>query len=131
MSESFTWLDHVIFACVPLGILTAIVAAIRTQGPKVAKSFIGRARENRASVEIELMSSTSKEVCEMFNGKAIVRTMGTPSIAQIIIFPDRYKALEGKEDDADKSCGIHKLETAVDEHECGGARIMNRRGKAI
>jgi hypothetical protein len=130
MSESFTWLDHLIFASVPLGILTAIVAAIRVQGPKVARSFIGRARENRASAEIELMSSTSKEVCEMFNGKAIVRTMGRPSMAQIILFPDLYRQLEDNKDDTDKSCGIYNLETAVEEDERTQRSIMTRKGRA-
>ncbi|KAF1950413.1 hypothetical protein CC80DRAFT_482849 [Byssothecium circinans] len=92
LSESFTWLDHFIFACVPLGILTALTGAIRVQGPRFARAFIGRARENRATAEIELMSSTSPEVCEMFNGHGVVRTMGYPKIAQIVIFPDEYDA---------------------------------------
>ncbi|KAJ4303131.1 hypothetical protein N0V90_002023 [Kalmusia sp. IMI 367209] len=113
ISESFTWLDHFIFACVPLGILTALSGAIRVQGPKIAQSFIGRARENRATAEIELMSSTSQEVCEMFNGKGIIRTMGRPTIAQIIIFPDRYTYLENHPEDPDQSCGIYTLQTAV------------------
>jgi hypothetical protein len=93
-SQNFAWLDHLIFACVPLGIITAITGAIRVQGPKIAQSFIGRARENRATAEIELMSSTSEEVCDMFNGQGIVRTMGRPTMEQIILFPDRYAHLE-------------------------------------
>lgn len=57
----------------------------------MAKSFIGRGRENRTLVELELMSSTSKEVCELFNGKSIVRTMGKPKLAQILIYPREYE----------------------------------------
>ncbi|GAB1319548.1 ABC transmembrane type-1 domain-containing protein [Madurella fahalii] len=110
--ESFTWLDHLIFACVPLGIATALSGAIRVQGPKIARSFIGRFRENRATAEIELMSSTSQEVCEMLNGKGIVRTMGRPTIAQIIVFPDLYTKSEN-EPNKDASCGIYNLQEAV------------------
>jgi len=111
-------MDHLIFAMVPLGILTAITGAIRVSGPRLAKSFIGRARENRALAEIELMSSTSGEVCELFNGKSIVRTLGSPKLAQLLVFPDRYDELEMqymKDDNyPDKTCGIHTLKTAID-----------------
>ncbi|KAF3054087.1 hypothetical protein E8E11_011412 [Didymella keratinophila] len=90
-SESLTWVDHLIFAMVPLGILTAITGAIRVQGSTIAKSFIGRDRENRALAEIELMSSTSKEVCELFNGKSIIRAMGRPKLAQMLVYPLEYE----------------------------------------
>jgi hypothetical protein len=105
MSESLTWLDHIIFAMAPLGILTAIVGAIRVSGPAWARAFIGRARESRAAAEIELMSSTSCEVCEVYNGKGVVRAMGTPKITQFILFPAEYRTDQG-------TCGIHTLETA-------------------
>ncbi|KAF2449915.1 ankyrin [Karstenula rhodostoma CBS 690.94] len=107
MSESLTWLDHIIFAMAPLGIVTAIVGAIRVSGPAWAKAFIGRARESRAAAEIELMSSTSSEVCEVYNGKGVVRAMGTPKLTQFILFPPGYR-------DDDRTCGIHTLETAYD-----------------
>lgn len=54
-------LDNIIFALAPLGIITAIVAAIRVGGPQWLKAVVGRARENIATVELELMSSTSHE----------------------------------------------------------------------
>ncbi|KIL92302.1 hypothetical protein FAVG1_04711 [Fusarium avenaceum] len=57
----------------PLGIITAIVGAIRVGGPPSLKAVIGRARENLAVSETELMSSTSKEVCEVWNGREVVR----------------------------------------------------------
>ncbi|KAH4155455.1 hypothetical protein HBI56_206550 [Parastagonospora nodorum] len=101
-SESLTWVDHLIFAMVPLGILTAIAGAIRVQGPRMAKSFIGRGRENRALAEIELMSSTSKEVCELFNGKSIIRVMGRPRIAQILVFPREYRELKKRDEEIDQ-----------------------------
>ncbi|RSM02893.1 hypothetical protein CEP52_007769 [Fusarium oligoseptatum] len=131
MSESLTWVDHLIFAMVPLGIITAITAAIRVQGMQVAKAFVGRARENRALAEIELMSSTSGEVCELFNGNSIVRAMGKPKIEQFIIFPNEYDALEKEykrsdgagEEPEDKSCGIHSLRTATS-REPGESKLM-------
>ena len=46
---------------VPLGIITAVVGALRVGGPAWIRAIIGRARENRASAEVELMSSTSHE----------------------------------------------------------------------
>ncbi|KAL2068429.1 hypothetical protein VTL71DRAFT_16527 [Oculimacula yallundae] len=45
----------------PLGIITAIVGAIRVGGPPWLKAVIGRARENRSSAELDFMSSTSHE----------------------------------------------------------------------
>ncbi|OBS27877.1 hypothetical protein FPOA_01819 [Fusarium poae] len=111
LSETFTWEDHIIFACIPLGIITAIAGAIRVQGGGLFKAVIGRARENHAAAEIEYMSSTSTEVCELYNGEAILRTMGTPYIGQIIVCPDQFS--NGPErDDKENSCGIHTLETA-------------------
>ncbi|KAH4204597.1 hypothetical protein HBI25_219440 [Parastagonospora nodorum] len=100
-SESLTWVDHLLFAMVPLGIITSITGAIRVQGPRIIKSFIGRGRENRALAEFELMSSTSKEVCEVFNGKSVVRVMGKPTIAQILIFPLEYDTLRKRYEKAD------------------------------
>ena len=85
MSESFGWLDHVVFAMAPLGIITAIVGAIRVGGPSWMRAIIGRARENRASAEVELMSSTSHEVCELWNGESVVRTLGRPLVKQIVV----------------------------------------------
>lgn len=149
-SESLTLLDHVIFACVPLGIVTALIGAIRVQGPKFAKAFIGRARENRSTVELELMSSTSDNVCEMFSGRGVVRTLGRPRLKQIIILPDIYntfqedlqKAIatsspndinhdEKRYTDVDASCGIHTLDTAYGLESSGGhsGRIMEWEGQ--
>ncbi|RGP78251.1 serine threonine- phosphatase 6 regulatory ankyrin repeat subunit a [Fusarium longipes] len=112
LSETFTAWDHIIFACVPLGIMTAIAGAIRVDGRGVLKAFIGRARENRAAAEIEYMSSTSAEVGELFNGKGIVRTMGQSKIAQFIIFPQSFRS---HKKELRKTLGIHTLQSAADE----------------
>ena len=74
----------VVFAMAPLGIITAFVCAIRVGGPNWLKALVGRARENIAAAEVEVMSSTSHEVCELWNGKAIVRTVGRPMVKQLI-----------------------------------------------
>lgn len=84
MSDSMGWADNIIFAMAPLGIITAIVGAIRVGGPRWLKAIIGRARENRATVEVELMSSTSHEVCELWNGQQVVRITGAPPIRELI-----------------------------------------------
>lgn len=73
---------------VPLGILTAIISAIRCGGPRWLKAIVGRAKESRAIVEVELMSSTSTDVCELWNGHNLVRTIGKPSIMQLFYWKD-------------------------------------------
>jgi hypothetical protein len=78
------WSDNIILAMAPLGIVTIIVSAIRVGGPQWLKAIIGRARENLAVAEIELMSSTSTEVCELWNGHAIVRSTGDAPIQEFI-----------------------------------------------
>ncbi|KAK5652908.1 hypothetical protein OQA88_9386 [Cercophora sp. LCS_1] len=147
-SESLTWIDHLVFAMVPLGILTMITGAIRVSGPRIARSFIGRARENRALAEIELMSSTSAEVCELFNGRSVVRSMGKPEVAQFLIFPDDYDKVEALYDDDDRrrrdptaaaspapdpdlSYGIHSLQTAIRASHTRSKRETPRRMKCV
>lgn len=103
LSESLTWLDHVVFAMAPLGILTAVVSAVRVAGPPWMKAIIGRARENRAAAEVELMSSTSHEVCELWNGQSVVRTLGRPQVKQLVWFEDV---------DDGETFGVHTLDTA-------------------
>ena len=107
MSQSMSWLEDVIFAMAPLGIITAIISAIRVGGPNWLKAVVGRARESKAVVEIELMSSTSHEVCELWNGQAIVRVMGSPDIVEILYFEDM---VDGKD-----KCGLFTLEMAISE----------------
>ena len=57
-----------VFAMAALSVLAAIAGAIRVGGADWLKRLIGRARETTASAEIELMSSVSREVCELWNG---------------------------------------------------------------
>jgi hypothetical protein len=85
MSQATGWADSFILAMAPLGILTIIVSAIRVGGPSWLKAIIGRARENLAAAEVELMSSTSEDVCELWNGSEIVRSLGSPPVREFIL----------------------------------------------
>ncbi|CAG1996036.1 unnamed protein product [Fusarium graminearum] len=84
MSQSEGWADNIILAMAPIGIITTIVASIRVGGPPWLKAVIGRARENLAVSEVEFMSSTSKEVCEVWNGQEVVRCMGLAPVIEFI-----------------------------------------------
>ncbi|KAI5851794.1 hypothetical protein BZA05DRAFT_473941 [Tricharina praecox] len=107
MSQSMSWLDNVIFAMAPLGIITAIVGAIRVGGPSWLKALVGRAQENCATVEVELMSSTSHEVCELWNGQGVIRTMGSPEVMQIIYLESAAGT------DSAETFGLHTVESAL------------------
>ncbi|KHO01297.1 ankyrin 2,3/unc44 [Metarhizium album ARSEF 1941] len=80
MSEAMGRADSIILAMAPIGILTIVVSAIRLAGPLWLKAVIGRARESVSAAEMELMSSASEEVCELYNGQSIVRCQGKPKI---------------------------------------------------
>jgi hypothetical protein len=47
LSMSMGWLDDVLLAMGPLGIMTVIVSAIRVGGVKILKAFVGRSVEVR------------------------------------------------------------------------------------
>lgn len=104
LSESFSILDNLVFALAPIGIITAMVAAIRVAGNAKLRSFIGRATESRGTVEADLMSSTSSDVCELWNGQGVVRVLGSPQLLQLICIPSKK---DGEE------AGIYELPDAV------------------
>ncbi len=85
LSQAVSWADSIILAMAPLGIITIIVAAIRVGGPPWLKATIGRAKESVADAESELMSSTSTEVCELWDDRQIVRVTGKAPIHEFII----------------------------------------------
>ncbi|KAF5008414.1 hypothetical protein FDECE_5320 [Fusarium decemcellulare] len=84
MSQSIGFADCIVLAMAPLGIVTIIVSAIRVGGPPLLKAIIGRARENLSTAEVDLMSSTSKEVCEVWNGQTVVRCPGTAPVWEFV-----------------------------------------------
>ncbi|KAH6953788.1 hypothetical protein BKA56DRAFT_625452 [Ilyonectria sp. MPI-CAGE-AT-0026] len=95
MTQSLGWEDWVALAMAPLGIITIAVSAIRVGGPMLLKAVVGRARENTAVAEMELMSSTSREVGELYNGESIVRCQGEAPVWEFIyLTPENPKPLE-------------------------------------
>ncbi|KAF8244011.1 hypothetical protein K440DRAFT_526639, partial [Wilcoxina mikolae CBS 423.85] len=89
MSQSMSSTEDIIFACAPLGILTAIVGAIRVGGPTSFKAIIGRTTEPKGMVEMELLSSTSTDVCELWDGEGFVRIMGASPVIELFYFEPR------------------------------------------
>lgn len=113
------WADNIILAMAPLGIITAIVGAIRVGAPSWLKAVIGRARENLAVAEAELMSSTSQEVCELWNGQEVVRCMGSPSVTEFIcLLP-----ATGKNSQRNPEIKVDKDLSALDDHDKDLGRV--------
>jgi hypothetical protein len=61
LSESTTFLDYIIFAVAPIGIITAVVSAVRLCGSMALRAFIGRSQGGQGAVEAELCTSTSRD----------------------------------------------------------------------
>ncbi|KAF5700338.1 ankyrin repeat domain-containing protein [Fusarium mundagurra] len=83
-SESTSFLDYFIFAMAPIGIVTAMTSAIRVCGDSSLRAFIGRAQEGDGTIEAELCTSTSRDVCELFHRGSITRVFGKPKILEIM-----------------------------------------------
>src|SRR6266566_5296203 len=78
LCESLSWLDCFTFAMAPLGILTAVVSVIRVCGAPSLRAFIGKAHEGRGAAEAELCSSTSADICELWDRDGVLRVFGRP-----------------------------------------------------
>jgi len=123
----------------PLGIITIIVGAIRIGGPMWMRALIGRARENRTSAELDLLSSTSQEVGELWTGEAIVRSTGQPDVKQIVLIRKEWDDEDKKWDDEEnkvwdfnlenETFGLYTLETAYKEKDEQGNRKMTWKGE--
>lgn len=85
LTMSMGWTDNILIALGLMGIMTILVSAIRIAGIKRLKASIGGARESREIAEVELLSSTSYVVYEMWNGVEIVRSFGVPATSQFVI----------------------------------------------
>lgn len=86
LSESLNILDNYIFALAPLGILTALVSAIRVCGSTSLRAFVGRSQEGPGDVERELLSCTSETTAEVWNDGGIARVLGRPKILEVVAF---------------------------------------------
>jgi len=106
-SQSFTVYDCIVFTACPIGIITAIASVIRVATLKVWKTMIGRGMENQATVELERLSSTSREVCELWSGRNLVKVMGSPGILELVYTPSLDSDSTGQQNPTD--CGIFTL----------------------
>ncbi|KAH7125960.1 putative ankyrin repeat protein [Dactylonectria macrodidyma] len=84
LSECLTIEDIIIFATAPMGVITAVVSAIRVCGTPSLRAFIGKAQEGAGTAEAELCSSTSRDVCELYNNGGIARVFGRPKLLEIV-----------------------------------------------
>lgn len=87
LSGSTTILDSYIFAMGPMGIITTVVSCIRVahgRGSLFLKSVVGRALEPHGQAEVELCSSTSENVCELWSNGGICRVFGQPKIIEFV-----------------------------------------------
>lgn len=84
LRQSYTIFDGILFAMGPIGIITAVCAAIRVGRITILKALIGKAQESQEAVEVEVLSSTSQDVCEIWNGQELVRVQGNGSVLEIV-----------------------------------------------
>ncbi|KAK4441904.1 hypothetical protein QBC34DRAFT_314224 [Podospora aff. communis PSN243] len=83
LSESIYFTDSLTLAILPIGVLTIVVSAIRVSNSGL-RSFIGRAQEPEGVAEIELCSSTSDTVCEVWGGSGVTRIFGRPKLLEFV-----------------------------------------------
>ncbi|KAJ5211208.1 hypothetical protein N7491_011028 [Penicillium cf. griseofulvum] len=105
LSESINVVDYFIFAMAPMGILTGVVSAIRVCGTPSLRAFIGRAQEGAGNAEAELCTSTSRDVCELYNSGGIARVFGRPKILEVVHDPDHDFS-----DPQDDTAGIYTFQ---------------------
>ncbi|KAL5049837.1 hypothetical protein BDW71DRAFT_204528 [Aspergillus fruticulosus] len=96
LSQSMGYADDILLAMAPLGILTCVISAIRVGGRQWLRALVGRARESRATVEMELLSCTSDAICELWSGTEIVRERGIPQTKEFI-----YRKIDQNDGPAD------------------------------
>jgi hypothetical protein len=82
----------------PLGILTAVVSAIRVRGSPSLRAFIGRAQEGPGNVEVELLSSTSETTSELWTEGGIARVFGKPQILELVKLKTGNRDYDGRDD---------------------------------
>lgn len=74
LSQSISVCDWIVFACVPTGVpfaLTAIIRVSRRNG--FLRGLFTYPEEENRFIERDLLSSTSEEVCEIWNGRGVTR----------------------------------------------------------
>jgi len=91
LSESTKFVDYIIFAMAPVGIIIALVSVICVCGGSSLRAFIGKAQEADGAIEAELCTSTSRDVCELFNKAGITRVLGRPRLLELVFYPGQAK----------------------------------------
>lgn len=125
LSESVSTVDYFIFAMAPMGILTGLVSAIRVCGTPSLRAFIGRAQEGAGNAEAELCTSTSRDVCELYNRGGIARVFGRPKILEVV-----HDADHDFSDPKDDTAGIHTFEQYL-ERDKGKALWRKEKSKGV
>lgn len=88
LRQSTDLFDWVLFAIGPLGVGSVLLAAIRVLGSRFLKYRIGKAGEDEDLIEKDLMSSTSPNVWELWNGYEVVRVTGQADIQEFLLLGD-------------------------------------------
>lgn len=109
LSECILPEDIIIFATAPLGVITAIVSAIRVRGTPSLRAFIGRAQEPAGAAEAELCSSTSRDVCELYSNGGVARVFGRPKLLEIVHDPRPPSQAFYPEDGNKPTAGIYSF----------------------
>jgi hypothetical protein len=139
LSECITATDYFIFSVAPLGILTAVVSAIRVCGSPALRAFIGRAQESASAAEAELCSSTSRNVCEVYNNGSIARVFGRPKVLEIVTVPNGsgfrimpfYQYLNTTEGEMEWDAQASAQFFSTREHEVGQQKFLDSRGRLV
>ncbi|KAH8600159.1 hypothetical protein B0O99DRAFT_590550 [Bisporella sp. PMI_857] len=84
LSTSMGWADSILLGVAPIGIMTVVVCAIRIGGNQFMKSFIGRARDSPDDEEKEILSSTSQNVREIWDGNRVIRQTGPAETRELV-----------------------------------------------
>lgn len=114
LSECLTILDIVIFSMAPLGVITAVVSAIRVCGTPSLRAFVGRAQEGAGTVEAELCSSTSRDVCELYTNGGIARVFGRPKLLEVVHDPKYSGNAFHPTDGSKPTAGIYSFQRYIE-----------------
>lgn len=76
LSQSISICDWIVFASIPTGVPFALTAIIRvSKRNNVLRSLSVHPEEENKYIEMDLLSSTSEEVCEIWNGRGATRKL--------------------------------------------------------
>lgn len=106
LANSAGLMENILFSIFPVGAFTTMDGAIRVGGNTALKTLIGRGIKSQSVVEVQFMSSTPEDTCELWNGRQIVRLQGSPEIKELI----RIKPAESR------SCAVERLFSGGDGH---------------